>query len=87
MTNKNLTKLERKEASLEAELKRRNAPSLSATEAQILAARGHTGRAQEPDYEEDRSKWSTSERQAFAARGVKPLRDARPADEGDEGDE
>lgn len=82
MTSTNRTELKRQEAAIEAELERRKRP-LSATEAQIMAARGHDGRPHEPEVEEDRTKWSTSERQAFAARGIKPERRAT-ADEGDD---
>lgn len=67
------TELKRQEPAIEAELERRKGP-LSATEGQALAARGYIGRTQEPDHGDDRSKWSTSEHQAFAARGIKPKR-------------
>ncbi len=70
MTSTNRSELERREAALEAELERRN--TMSATERQVAAAR--SGRRRAPALEEDRSRWSTSERQAFAARGVKPSR-------------
>lgn len=56
--------------------------SLDATRAQIKAARGHDGTPSEPEYK-PQAEWSTSERQAFAARGVRPLKD----DEDDWGDD
>lgn len=68
-TERQIARLERREVELEEKIKRRG---ISGTEAQILAARGHNGRPQEPDYEDDRSKWSASQLQAFAARGVRP---------------
>lgn len=66
-----LAKLERREASLEAELKRRNP---SSTADQIAAARGRAREPNEPEYK-DPSTWSTTERQIFAHYGRKPLRD------------
>jgi hypothetical protein len=72
MTDNNRTRLEQQEAALEREIERRKSPSLSATEAQILAARGHTGRPQEPEVEEDTSRWSATDHQVFVARGTKP---------------
>lgn len=46
--------------------------SLAATRAQIKRARGHRGEPVEPEYKPE-AEWSTSERQVFAARGIKPL--------------
>ena len=77
----NRTELQRQEAAIERELERRKRP-LSATEAQIMAARGHDGRPHDPEVEEDRTKWSATELQAFAARGIKPPR--RYDNEGDD---
>lgn len=50
---------------------RDRAASLEATKAQIKAARGHDGTPAEPEYKPE-SEWSTSERQIYAARGIKP---------------
>lgn len=60
----------RREAAQDARDRR---ASLAATKAQIRAARGHDGTADEPEYKPE-AEWSTSERQVYAARGIKPLK-------------
>lgn len=47
--------------------------SLEATKRQIRAARGHDGTPDEPAYKPE-SEWSTTERQLYATRGIKPLK-------------
>lgn len=47
--------------------------SREATRAQIQHARGHRGEPVEPEYKPE-AEWSTTERQVFAAKGVKPLK-------------
>lgn len=50
--------------------------SLAATKAQIQRARGHRGEPVAPEYKPE-AEWSTTERQVFAAKGVKPRKAER----------
>jgi hypothetical protein len=59
----------RREAAQDARDRR---ASLAATKAQIQRARGDRGEPVEPEYKPE-AEWSTTERQIFATRGIKPL--------------
>ena len=67
--------LERRERAIEDELNRRE--RMTTTERQVAAAQRGRRRDAEGETHDDRSAWSTTELQAFAATGRKPARGGR----------